>query len=172
MLSSRKFLHPQAGAVSYFRNFIFGVEDSLVSTVGLLSGVAIAEVSRETVFLSGLVLIFVEAFSMAAGSFLSESSAEGYARRVETVSRRSLVAGGLMFLSYFVSGFIPLFPYIVLPVDSAFWVSILLSLAALFTLGIVGGKVSGISIFRNGVRMALIGGVAIGVGVIVGKFIA
>lgn len=27
---------------TYFRNFIFGVEDSLVSTVGLLSGVAIA----------------------------------------------------------------------------------------------------------------------------------
>ena len=63
-------------SVSYFRNFIFGVEDSLVSTVGLLSGIAIADVPGHTIFLTGVVLIFVEAFSMAAGTFLSEYSAE------------------------------------------------------------------------------------------------
>lgn len=28
-------------SVSYFRNFVFGVEDSLVSTVGLLSDIAV-----------------------------------------------------------------------------------------------------------------------------------
>ena len=52
----------------YFRNFIFGVEDSLVSTVGLLSGVAIAGVPSRTILLTGVVLILVEAFSMAAGA--------------------------------------------------------------------------------------------------------
>ena len=36
----------------YAKNFIFGVEDSLVSTVGLLSGIAIAGVPRGTIFLS------------------------------------------------------------------------------------------------------------------------
>jgi VIT1/CCC1 family predicted Fe2+/Mn2+ transporter len=49
----------------YLRNFIFGVEDSLVSTVGLLSGVAVAGVASRTILLTGVVLIFVEAFSMA-----------------------------------------------------------------------------------------------------------
>ena len=53
----------------YLRNFIFGVEDSLVSTVGLLSGVAVANVDQATIFLTGMVLIFVEAFSMGVGSF-------------------------------------------------------------------------------------------------------
>ena len=55
------------------------MEDSLVSTVGLLSGVAVANVPMTTILLTGLILIFVEAISMAAGSFLSEYSAEGYA---------------------------------------------------------------------------------------------
>lgn len=42
-------------SVSYFRNFIFGVEDSLVSTVGLLSGVAIAGVAQRSLLAVGEV---------------------------------------------------------------------------------------------------------------------
>ena len=60
------------------RNFTFGVEDSLVSTVGLLAGIALAGVGRETIVVTGLVLIFVEAFSMGVGSLLSEQSVEEY----------------------------------------------------------------------------------------------
>ena len=94
---------------TYFRNFVFGVEDSLVSTVGLLSGIAIAGVAQKTIFLTGIVLIFVEGFSMAAGSFLSEASAEEYSARQNVSPRHSALAGVVMFVSYFVAGFIPLF---------------------------------------------------------------
>lgn len=153
----------------YFRNFIFGVEDSLVSTVGLLSGVAIADVPKSTIFLSGIVLIFVEAFSMGAGSFLSEQSAEGYKKRKETTSWTTVLAAIIMFVSYFASGFIPLFPYIILPVEIAFWTSIGAALFTLFILGLVAAKISKISLFQNGLRMLLIGGVAIGLGVTVGR---
>ena len=37
----------------FIRNFIFGVEDSLVSTVGLLSGVVVGGVSKDAVVLVG-----------------------------------------------------------------------------------------------------------------------
>ena len=47
------------------RNFTFGVEDSLVSTVALLAGIAIANVETKTIVLTGIVLIFVE----GAGNF-------------------------------------------------------------------------------------------------------
>ena len=75
-----------------------------------------------------------------------------------------------MFVSYFISGFVPLFPYIIFPVASAFWFSILLSLLALFVLGAIGAKISNINIFKNGFRMLLVGGIAIFAGVAVGKF--
>jgi len=60
----------------YLRNFIFGVEDSLVSTVGLLAGVAAAAISQSAIVTTGLVLIVVEGFSMGVGSFLTEETTE------------------------------------------------------------------------------------------------
>lgn len=153
----------------YVRNFIFGVEDSLVSTVGLLSGVAIAGMDRRTVFLTGMVLIFVESFSMAVGSFLAEHSARDYARQRETSLRSPFVDGVIMFFSYFTTGFIPLLPYIFFEAGRALWISILGSLAVLFIVGVVSARLSRVSIFTSSVRMVFIGGVAIAVGIIVGK---
>lgn len=158
--------------ITYFRNFIFGVEDSLVSTVGLLSGIAIANVPKETIFLTGVVLIFVEAFSMAAGSFLSEASAEGYATGADAPTRSSVIAGSIMFISYFLSGFIPLFPYLIWPVTTALSVSVILSVIALFILGVVGARMSKTSWLKSGVRMTMIGGVAIALGVLAGTILS
>lgn len=154
--------------ISYFRNFIFGVEDSLVSTVGLLAGVAIAGMPRDAIFLTGVVLIFVEAISMAAGSFLSESSAEEYATQKERTSARSQLSAFVMFISYFVSGFIPLAPYIFFATNYAFWMSIGASLVALLALGAISARLSKINMLRNALRMAFIGGLAIAVGTLVG----
>ncbi len=159
-------------SVSNFRNFIFGVEDSLVSTVGLLSGVATANASKATLFLTGLVLIFVEAFSMAAGSFLSERSAAQYEKRQAVSLSHAIGPGVIMFFSYFISGFVPLAPYLLLPVQTAFFVSILCSLAALFILGIISGKISQTSMWHGAFSMFFVGGIAIAVGVFVGELVS
>lgn len=58
------------------REIVFGLEDSLVSTVGTVTGVAVGSGDRFVVILSGLVLVVVEAISMAAGSYLSSKSAK------------------------------------------------------------------------------------------------
>ena len=153
---------------SFLRTFVFGVEDSLVSTVGLLSGIAIAGVPQKAILVSGVVLVSVEAFSMAVGSFLSEQSAEEFLEKKEVSPSNSIANGLLMFVSYFCSGIIPLFPYALLPLGSAFWVSIAFSLVALFLLGIVRAKISGLRQMKNAVRMAAIGGIAIAVGIAAG----
>ena len=156
---------------TYYRNFIFGVEDSLVSTVGLLSGVAIAGVERETILLTGIVLIFVEAFSMAAGSFLSEASAQEFSEQRAMPHGASALAGSVMFISYFVAGFIPLFPYLVVPEPvNALYSSIAASLLALGVLGSIGGVFSKTSVWRSALRMLVVGGIAIAIGVAVGIY--
>lgn len=154
---------------SYLRNFVFGVEDSLVSTVGLLSGIAIAGIETKEIILTGLVLIFVEAFSMGSGSFLSEYSAEEFIEKKETSPSSSFLNALIMFISYFISGFIPLAPYLFTPPSSAFFLSIALSLATLFLLGIFGAFVSKTNFLKNGLRMLIIGGIAIAVGIAAGK---
>ncbi|MBI2020959.1 VIT1/CCC1 transporter family protein [Candidatus Giovannonibacteria bacterium] len=155
-------------SASYLRNFVFGVEDSLASTVGLLSGIAYIGATSSAIFTTGIILIFVEAFSMAIGSFLSESSAENYIHHDEEPLGKPLKDGAIMFLSYFISGFIPLFPYIIMEVENAFIWSVILSLLALFLLGAVGAKISKIHVVRNGFKTFIIGGIAIVVGVTVG----
>ncbi len=164
-------MKPEIPYAALIRNFVFGVEDSLVSTVGLLSGIAIAEVPRKTILLTGIVLIFVEAFSMAAGSFLSERSAEEYTKQIETPFFGPMLGGLTMFFSYFISGFIPLAPYIFVAGTLALPVSVALSLIALFILGIIGAKMSHTNIVKSGLRMLIIGGIAIAVGITVGRFI-
>lgn len=156
----------------FIRTFVFGVEDSLVSTVGLLSGIAIAGVPRETIFLTGVVLVFVEAVSMAAGSFLSEYSAEEIERHRAVRPRTAEANGVVMFVSYFVSGFVPLVPYALFDVKRAFWFSIIFSLCVLGALGVMSARLARVRVWRDVVRMVVIGGVAISVGVFVGNVAA
>jgi VIT1/CCC1 family predicted Fe2+/Mn2+ transporter len=159
-------------SASFIRNFVFGVEDGLVSTVGLLAGIAIAGVSQKTILLTGIVLIFVEAFSMAAGSLLSEHSVEDYTQRQEAPLKSSLGSGIVMFFSYFFAGFVPLFPYLLFERLTAFSLSIMVSLIALFALGVIGGRFSKTNFWRDGLQMAIIGGVAVVVGAVIGNFVS
>ena len=155
-------------AATYFRNFIFGVEDSLVSTVGLLSGIAIAGVASETIVLTGAIPILAGPFSMAVGSFLSESSAAEYVSTARTNQRSSYIASVVMFASYFLAGFIPLAPYMFFAGESALALSVACSLLALFVLGAISGALSRRGIFTHALRMMLIGGIAIAAGVAAG----
>jgi VIT1/CCC1 family predicted Fe2+/Mn2+ transporter len=152
----------------YVRNFIFGAEDSLVSTVGLLAGIVSAGMAQGEILVSGIVLICVEAFSMSVGSFLSERTTEESCLGYEEKKSNSLLASIIMFFSYFVCGMIPLFPYFFVAVSQAFWWSILLSLFSLFILGFVSAKILKTKILKSATRMMLIGGLAIGLGVLVG----
>lgn len=62
------------GLLSSIRELIFGLEDSLVSTLGVVVGVGAGTADAKVVILSGIVLVVVEALSMAAGSFISSKS--------------------------------------------------------------------------------------------------
>ncbi len=154
---------------SLIRAFVFGVEDSIVSTVGLLSGVAIGDMPRNAVILSGVVLIFVEAFSMGAGEFLSESSAEDYEKPHGVHVSGPLLNSIVMFLAYFIAGFLVLVPYLLFSVAQAFWASIGISFCGLFLLGAGNARLSNVSVLKSALRMVAVGGVALMVGIIAAK---
>lgn len=151
------------------RNIVFGVEDSLVSTVGLISGIAAAQVPGPTIVITGIILIIVEAISMAVGSFLSEEYA------LESVEKKDVALGlpffgsAIMFFSYTLAGLIPLLPYTVFEVSTAFYLSIVCSLAALFILGAVSVRRTLIETLHHGLKMLILGGLAIVIGVLLGS---
>jgi len=155
----------------YIRNIVFGISDSLVSTVGLLSGIDVSGTSRQIIILTGIVYAFVEAFSMAVGSFLSEQSTEEYDIKGEVPDGKPFVAGIVMFVSFILASFIPIVPYLFAGLTEALWLSIILSIVALFVVGLVSAKIDKVHILKNALKMAFLGGAAIVIGVIVGKFI-
>lgn len=157
--------------IEYIRNIVFGVEDSLVSTIGLVSGVAAAGAANKSVVLTGMVLIFVEAFSMAIGSLLSENSAEEYESKSEVPLTASVGYAVVMFVSYLVSGFLIIVPYMFLNRGPAVWVSIAISLIGLFALGAWSGKMTKLPWHSRALAMSFLGGLTIVLGVVVGQLV-
>ena len=158
------------GNALYARNIVFGVEDSLVSTVGLLAGIATSNATHAAILGVGFIYICVEAFSMAVGSFLSEESAQE-ANGGKASFARAAEGAVVMFVSFALAGFVPVLPYLVATGTTALVLSITLSLAVLLVLGYVPARGGTRSRLAHGLRMAGLGGVAILVGVAIGSFV-
>ena len=84
------------------REFVFGIQDGLISTVGLLAGVQSATESNTVVIITGLTAMFSGAISMSAGSYLSSSAEKEIfdkeLRKAEVIADTEpyLVAEGLL----------------------------------------------------------------------------
>ena len=153
----------------YVRNIIFGVEDSLVSTVGLLAGIATSSTPVHTILVTGVIYIFVEGYSMAAGSYLSEHSAQEYETGERVKSNEPLLGALVMFASFIIAGIVPLAPYLLFSAGMALAVSVIASLIFLGILGYVHGKISKVARIPNIIRMIVVGGIAIVLGIVIGK---
>src|SRR3989338_4418162 len=70
------------------RDIVFGTQDGLVSTLGVLTGIAAGTGDSATVVIAGLVVICVESLSMAAGSYLSSKSNRQYQEHLLSKEKR------------------------------------------------------------------------------------
>lgn len=77
--------------------------------------------------------------------------------------------GFFMYLSYIIGGIIPLFAYFILPVSKAMPLSIAITLAGLFLLGVATTKFTKEFWLKSGARILLFGTVALIVGFVVGN---
>ncbi len=152
----------------YIRSSFFGIEDSLVSTTGLIAGVSVATTDKRFIVVAGIVAIAVEAISMAAGEFLSEETEKD----LGSSSRRTnpIIGGIIMLVSYFAAGLISLIPVLLLPAEYSLPASIGAAFVGLFCLGYVRGKVTGKSPAASAVKVLVIGGIATVIGIAVGVF--
>ena len=79
----------------------------------------------------------------------------------------AFVVGG----TYLVAAIIPLWPYLIFGISTALVVSIACTLAALFALGVLKGKVARLSIAQAGLKVAVIGTVSAAIGYAVGHLV-
>ncbi|MBI2484617.1 VIT1/CCC1 transporter family protein [Candidatus Uhrbacteria bacterium] len=163
-------------ARSYIREIVFGLEDSLVSTVGAVTGMAAGFTYPPLVVFAGTVLIVAEAFSMAAGSYLSSKVAGAVVHAEgEGDLLHPVLGAGIMGISYIVAGFVPILPYIFAG-DEDRWqplasVSIGLTLLSLLLLGVWSVRYTKRSLWKSVLEMVLVGGIAIALGYAVARLL-
>lgn len=157
--------------ISSMRELIFGLEDSLVSTLGTVTGIAIGSQSTYIVILSAFVLIASESTSMAAGSYLSSISAneaEGGTGKKGHPIRGAAVMG----VSYTLGGFIPVLPYFFLPTHLAILPSVIMTVVTLFMVGIWAAKYTKQPRLKSGFTMATISLSAAFIGYVIGRLVS
>lgn len=154
----------------YLRSVIFGIEDSLVSTTGLIAGLSIGAENKKVVLLGGIVAIAVESISMGAGEYLSDDAVS----ELDKLKRHKdspLTSGLLMFISYLLAGMVPLAPIIFLSYPTSLWFSVILALSGLFMLGFTKGRLLNTSSLRGGLKILIVGGLATLLGILVGSLL-
>lgn len=153
----------------YLRSIIFGFQDALVSTTGVIAGVAAGTNDKHLVILASLVTITVESLSMGAGQFMSEKSVHQMDKTGKHTD--NLYIGALLMgLSYFLGGLIPVLPILTFELPVSATISIISALIGLFVLGYIKAKLVKINPIKSAVEIFVLGGAATLIGLIVGKF--
>jgi len=150
----------------YLRSTVFGFQDALVSTTGIVVGISAGVDNKQFILLSALVTISVEALSMGAGQYLSEKTVH---ELPQNRHRDDLLTGGLiMFISYLLGGLVPIVPVIFStpPLNSI--LSIIFAFIGLFSLGFIKAKLFQGKVWRSALEMLTIGGLATFIGLLVG----
>lgn len=151
----------------YLQSAMFGFNDALVSTTGVIVGVSTGTNNKEVVVLAGVVTILVEALSMGSGQYLSSKSAHQLAK--DSQINHAIISGIIMFFAYFLAGLVPLLPIVILPMEYSREVTITAALVGLFVLGYLKGKIVKVSPIKSALEIFVIGGLATLIGIIAGK---
>ncbi|HLE49555.1 MAG TPA: VIT1/CCC1 transporter family protein [Patescibacteria group bacterium] len=161
-----------------YRETIFGLEDSIVSTLGVVVGIAAGTDSRYVVVLSAIVVVVVESLSMTAGTYLSNKSQmelEFASGKRGFLNRRHLITKSVrdsffMGASYVLGGVISVTPFFFIEPIKAIAPAIILSVASLFSIGYLKGKMAKINPVRSGLEMSLVSLTAALLGYLIGIF--
>lgn len=144
------------------RNMVSGVEDSLISTTGVLVGLDFAGLPIQHIIVAGIVLILVEAMSMAFGTVVSEESFF-IASNIKYNTTQILMYAATMFFSYLVAGTLVLLPYL-LKLPHMYVFSIVIAIVSLFLLILLVQK----NVLRA-FALTAVGGLILAVTIFIGR---
>ncbi|OGH06394.1 MAG: hypothetical protein A2171_02260 [Candidatus Levybacteria bacterium RBG_13_35_9] len=151
----------------YLRSLMFGLQDGIVSTTGVVIGISIGVNNKAIIVLAALVAVMVEASSMAAGQYSSEKAVHQMDKTGGHTD--NLVVGALiMFIAYLLGGSFSIVPIIVFDQPIARVFAIGSAFVGLFIIGYIKGYLVEHKPLRSAFELFVIGSVATTVGVVIG----
>ena len=154
----------------YLRSLMFGLQDGIVSTTGVVVGISTGVNNKEIVVLAALVAVTVEATSMAAGQYSSEKAVH----QMDKSGKHSddLFIGALiMFIAYMIGGSFSIIPTIIFDQSTGRILAVASAFIGLFVIGYIKGHIVEHKPLRSAVELFIIGAIATAIGVIVGNLL-
>lgn len=154
----------------YLRSLMFGLQDGLVSTTGVVIGISVGTNDKPIIVLAALVAVMVEATSMAAGQYSSEKAVHQLDKTGKHTD--SLILGALiMFFAYLIGGMFSIIPTLFFGQPEAQLIAVLSAFTGLFLVGYLKGKLVEHHALRSAVELFIIGAVATVIGLVVGLYL-
>jgi len=154
----------------YLRSLMFGLQDGIVSTTGVVVGISTGVNNKEIVVLAALVAVTVEATSMAAGLYSSEKAVHQMDKSGKHTD--SLLIGALiMFIAYMIGGSFSIIPTIIFDQSTGRILAVASAFTGLFIIGYIKGHIVEHKPLRSAVELFIIGSIATTIGVIVGNLL-
>lgn len=145
---------------TYIRNSVFAASDGLITTFAVVAGSQGAGLGPTVVVIMGFANLFADGVSMSSGTYMGVKSENEFEEKQgerqkngATPIKQALVS----FSSFAVAGLIPLLPFL-FGLQNAFLISSIFVLCGQFTIGSLGGKLSGKHWLKKGAENMLIGG--------------
>lgn len=154
----------------YLRSLMFGLQDGLVSTTGVVVGISTGVNNKSIVVLAALVAVMVEASSMAAGQYSSEKAVHQM-DKTGSHTDNLFVGAIIMFFAYLIGGAFPIIPTLLFSQNDARFASIGAAFVGLLIVGYIKGHLVEHNTLRSAVELLIVGGVATIIGLVVGYFL-
>ncbi|MBI4089711.1 MAG: VIT1/CCC1 transporter family protein [Candidatus Levybacteria bacterium] len=154
----------------YLRSLMFGLQDGIVSTTGVVVGISTGVNNKEIIVLAAIVAVMVEASSMAAGQYSSEKAVH----QMDKTGRHTdnLYIGSLiMFTAYLLGGSFSIIPTIIFDQPVARILAIVSAFLGLFIIGFVKGHLVEHRPLRSAIELFIIGAITTAVGIVMGYFL-
>jgi len=159
----------------YLPEVVYGSIDGTVTTFAIIAGAAGAGFSPNIMLVLGVSNVLADAWSMASSNYLSAKS-EAERDGDDHSHHGALASAFATFVSFVLIGCVPLLSYIAsfafgIGIGSEFGTAIILTGLAFIFIGMVRGRIAGVSQWRAAIETLVIGAVAAGVAYGVGMFV-
>lgn len=151
----------------YLRSLMFGLQDGIVSTTGVVVGISTGVSDRQIIVLAALVAVTVEASSMAAGQYSSEKAVHQMDKSGKHTDNL-YIGAFIMFVAYLIGGFFSIVPTLAFDQPVAKVIAIASAFVGLFIVGYIKGYLVEHRPLRSAIELFIIGSITTTIGVIVG----
>ena len=147
------------------REVVFGVEDGSIQNMALVAGMAGAQMSTQLIAAVAAINAIAGVLSMSMGTYLSSRAERDVTKNGESIEshgRKPRRDAAVMAGAYALGATVPIIPFVAgMGIRSQMLTaSLILTLAALFMLGVVKAALSGQRRIRAGVEMAALASAA------------